>query len=187
MKTSNYAMAMASIVLLMLLFHNEPALADGCSTPSFAPAVNYETGEGCWAVAVGDFNGDGKPDLVVANIYTDQVSVLLGNGDGTFQRAVSYKAGPDSQSVTVGDFNGDGKADLAVTSFIIGDFKISAVSMLLGNGDGTFQSAVNYGPTDMPVSAAVGDFNGDGKPDLAVANNNSGNVSVLFRNGDDTF
>jgi hypothetical protein len=65
------------------------------------------------SVAVGDFNGDGKPDLAVANTSGNNVSVLLGKGDGTFQAAVNYGAGTESDSVTVGDFNGDGKPDLA--------------------------------------------------------------------------
>jgi hypothetical protein len=82
-------------------------------------------------VAVGDFNGDGKADLAVANYSDHSVSVLLGNGDGTFQTHVDYATGSGPDSVAVGDFNGDGKADLAVTN----DY---AVSVLLGNGDGTF-------------------------------------------------
>jgi len=154
---------------------------------TFQAPVTYGAGTHPGPLAVADLNRDGKLDLAVANIYTDQVSVLLGNGDGTFQKALSYGARSYSQSVTVGDFNGDGNPDLVVTSYAIGDFKISAVSILMGSGDGTFQSAVDYGPTDMPVSAAVGDFNRDGKPDLAVANDNSRNVSVLLGRGDGTF
>ena len=69
-----------------------------------------------YSVAVGDFNGDGQPDLAVANYFSDNVSVLLGNGDGTFQAAVNFAAGTSSCSVAVGDFNGDGKADLAVAN-----------------------------------------------------------------------
>ena len=65
---------------------------------------------------MGDFNGDGKPDLAVANSGSNNVSVLLGNGDGTFQAAVNYAAGNAPNSVAVGDFNGDGKADLAVAN-----------------------------------------------------------------------
>ena len=78
--------------------------------------MNYGAGTGPESVAVGDFNGDGKADLAVANWDSDNVSVLLGNGNGTFQAAVNYAAGTDPSSVAVGDFNGDGKADLAVAN-----------------------------------------------------------------------
>jgi len=132
------------------------------------------------SAAVGDFNGDGKMDLAVANEGSDNVSILLGNGDGTFQAAVNYGAGTDPDSVAVGDFRGDGKLDLVVANYYSNN-----VSVLLGNGDGTFQAAVNYG-VSAPTSVAVGDFNGDGKLDLAVANVFS-EVSVLLGNGDGTF
>jgi hypothetical protein len=139
---------------------------------TFQTALNYPAGTVCFSVAVGDFNGDGKPDLAVAN---SSVSVLLGNGDGTFQAAVNYLAGPYSTSVAVGDFNGDGKLDLALT-----DESGSSASVLVGNGDGTFQPAVSFGTGAEPVSIAVGDFNGDGKADLAIANEASNNVSILL-------
>jgi VCBS repeat protein/FG-GAP repeat protein len=86
--------------------------------------------------------------------------------------------------VAVGDFNGDGMQDLAVANDTVG---IGSVSVLLGNGDGTFQPAQNFAAGSSPFSVAVGDFNGDGVPDLAVANLNSINVSVLLGNGDGTF
>jgi hypothetical protein len=156
---------------------------------TFLAAVNYSVG-GSYASSVtsGDFNGDGKRDLAVAwaNVSgpLSGVSVLLGNGDGTFQAAVSYSVGPFGYfavSVTTGDFNGDGKLDL-VTANRGGD-----VSVLLGNGDGTFQAAVHYPAGSGPGSVTSGDFNGDGRLDLAVANQSSNNVSVLLGNGDGTF
>src|SRR6516164_340033 len=129
----------------------------------------FDAGSGPQSVAVGDFNGDGKPDLAVVNSYSNNVSVLLGNGDGTFQPAVSYGTGSGTGPafVAVGDFNHDGKLDLAVANS-----NSSNVSVLLGNGDGTFQTAVNYDVGGAPTSIAVGDFNHDGKLDLAVANSN---------------
>jgi large repetitive protein len=111
-------------------------------------------------VAVADLKGDGIPDLVVTNLYSKDVSVLLGNGDGTFAAATDYPVGPYSQSgndltaVAVMDFNGDGKPDLAVAFG-------GGVRVFLGNGDGTFQtSASSYVAGDAPWGIAVGDFTG---------------------------
>jgi hypothetical protein len=126
-------------------------------------------------VAVGDFNGDGVPDLAVANGGSRTVSVLLGRGDGSFAAATNYAAGNYPASVAVGDFNGDGVPDLAVANF--GN---NTVSVLLGRGDGSFAAAIHYAAGSSPYSVAVGDFNGDGWPDLATANQNSNNVSILL-------
>jgi hypothetical protein len=142
-------------------------------------------------VAVGDFNSDGVPDLVVANASFNNngqggsVAVLLGNGDGTFQAAVNYAAGLGPGWVGVGDFNGDGILDVAVANFFSND-----VSVLLGNGDGRFQAAVNYtvGPANSygkTCFLAVRDFNADGILDLALGF--GGGVRVLLGNGDGTF
>jgi len=94
---------------------------------------------GAGAIAVADFNGDGKLDAAVANQDGSTVSVLLGNGDGTFRTKVDYTAGNVLVSIATGDFNGDGKADLAVVDF--GSASVGGdVAILLGNGDGTFQT-----------------------------------------------
>src|SRR2546426_457828 len=172
---------------LALAIDSGIAVLLGNGDGTFQAAVSYRagsgpTGSGASYLASGDFNGDGKLDLVVANRSSGNVSVLLGNGDGTFQSAVNYDAGIYPQSVAVADFNGDGKLDFAVANFHSGN-----VSVLLGKGDGTFQTPINYDAADDPHSVAVGDFNGDGKADLAVANLASSNVSVLLGNGDGTF
>jgi hypothetical protein len=147
---------------------------------TFQPAVIYAVGYDPVSVVAGDFNGDGKVDVAVANESSDSVSVLLGNGDGTFQAAVNYYAGVEPVSVAVGDFNGDGRADLAVAT--VGE----ALTVLLGNGNGTFQAAVSYSLSGEALSVAVADFNGDGRADLAAALG-SDTVSVLLGNGDGTF
>ena len=95
--------------------------------PDFATAVNYAVGGGPYSVAVGDFNGNGKADLAVANGSSNDVSILLGNGNGTFAAAVPYGAGTVPVSVAIGDFDGDGKADLAIAKDGSND-----VSILLG-------------------------------------------------------
>ncbi|MGD0179230.1 MAG: FG-GAP-like repeat-containing protein [Terriglobales bacterium] len=176
---------------------------------TFQAAVPYYSGGYCAdSVAIADVNGDGKPDLVVANssengnqgctsgIAVGAVGVLLGNGDGTFQEAVTYSAVlQGSNSVAVVDVNGDGKPDVVVADLCGGG--CGAVSVLLGNGDGTFQAAVSYNSGGYEAySMAVDDVNGDGKPDLLVANlcgsdgcgsSNGGNVGVLLGKGDGTF
>jgi hypothetical protein len=111
------------------------------STPT--PTVSFSrtditTGSGATTAGTGDFNGDGKLDLVISNNGSDNVSILLGNGDGTFQTHKDYAVGSDPSTVLVGDFNNDGKLDLAVRNEGSG-----TIAILLGNGDGTFQTAVN--------------------------------------------
>jgi VCBS repeat protein/FG-GAP repeat protein len=140
---------------------------------------------GANSVAIGDLNGDGKPDLAVATDSTNAVSVLLGKGDGTFDPFAAYAAGSVPWSVAIGDLNGDGKLDLAVANQ--GFAGPGNVSVLLGNGDGTFRTQVVYAAGSLPWFIAIGDLNGDGKADLAVANNGSNNVGVLLGNGDGTF
>jgi hypothetical protein len=133
-------------------------------------------------MVVGDFNGDGKHDLATANPLSNDVSVLLGEGDGTFVGAGNFPVGLRPFSVAVGDFDGDGKHDLATANDLSGNF-----SVLLGEGDGTFAGAGNFPVGASPRSVAVGDFDGDGKQDLAVANASSDAVSVVLGKGDGTF
>src|SRR3989441_4617131 len=157
-------------------------------TVSFVAREDYAVGTNTASVAVGDFNHDGRPDLAVANSAASlpgTVPVLLGNGDGTFQPALIFgTSGANPEYVAVGDFNGDGVPDLAVAH---SGSTPGTVSVLLGNGDGTFQPARLFAAGQGSLSVAVGDVNGDGRPDLAVANYYSNDVSVLLGNGDGTF
>jgi hypothetical protein len=165
---------------------------------SFAPPVTFPVGVSPRAVTVADFNNDGKPDLAVVNqgpssTSTSQssLSVLLGNGDGSFQPAITTdvsNSGPatgNAESVVVGDFNGDHLLDVALnTAGPAG----SAVEVLLGKGDGSFQPShqiLSVGQT--PLSVAAGDFDGNGTLDLVTANSTDGTVSVLLGNGDGSF
>jgi hypothetical protein len=160
-------------------------LGDGSG--GFAAAVNFTPGHEPESVAVGDFNGDGRADLAVANYLSNNVSVLLGDGSGGFTAPVNFAAGEGPVSVAVGDFNGDGRADLAVANEALPNTASGNVSVLLGDGSGGFAAAVNFGVGAFPYSVAVGDFNGDGKQDLAVANAGSANVSVLLGDGSGAF
>jgi predicted outer membrane repeat protein len=154
----------------------------GNGNGTFQAPTSLTAGQHPDAVAAADVNGDGIPDLIIANEAGNSVSVLLGNGNGTFQPAVNYPVGTHPNSVAVADLNHDGKLDLVVTNGLDNN-----VSVLLGNGNGTFQSAVNYPVGINPVAVNVADFNHDGMLDLAVANGGSDNVSILLGNGNGTF
>jgi hypothetical protein len=183
----------------------------GAGSPVFLPAVLYDSGGSnvlqsnggvFQGIAVADVNGDGKLDVVVSNLAGPNLSgdgvlgVLLGNGDGTFQSALTFGSGGyGANSVAVADVNGDGKPDVLVANICASgsDCTTGTVAVLLGNGDGTFQPAVTYASGGQTaLSIAVADVNGDGKPDLLVANqsgdpNGSGLVGVLLGNGNGTF
>ena len=175
-------LAVANSSLINGTVGNSVSILLGNGDGTFQAAVNYPAGSTPFSLATGDFNGDGKTDLVAADIGSNSIAILLGNGDGTFQPLVSYSAGVKTASVAVGDFNGDGKADIVASNF--GD---NTVSVLLGNGDGTFAKAVSYAAGTGPYFVAIGDFNSDGKADLAVTDSTGGGVAILPGNGDGTF
>ncbi len=157
------------------------------SGPLFQVPVNHATGLFPDGMATADFNGDGIPDLAIANWSEGTVSVLLGQGDGSFAPALAYAAGVGPMALVARDFNADGKVDLAVTNLLSQD-----VSVLLGKGDGAFLRAASVPVGVALFGIAAGDLDGDGRADLVVTNGTSGGVPgqsvvVLLGNGDGTF
>lgn len=166
--TLNYAAGTVSIIL-----------NQGRGT--FGPYTDYPAGTNPDALAGGDFNNDGKVDLVVG-FLGGGLSLLLGNGNGGFEAPVAFGSGLSPHSMAVADFNGDGILDLATVS---GSLESSSVSILLGKGNASFAPPVNYPTGSGPVTVIAEDFNHDGKIDLAVLTSNG--VSILLGNGDGTF
>lgn len=172
-----FAFALASNSFLLAFQHpTVPAV-------NFAPAVNYTVGTLPFANAIADFNGDHILDIATVNFTSNDVSVLLGNGDGTFQAAVSYPVGTEPTAITTVDLNGDGSQDIAVADEI---GKTIAVLINNGNGTGTFKPAVLYPAGMAPRGIVAGDTRGIGIQDLVVANNLGGDVTVFLGNGDGT-
>jgi hypothetical protein len=185
-----------SIICLGLLLGgaipSEPALAAECPRPVFQAPKILRAGDSPGSVTVADFNADGRSDLAVTDRASDRVVVLLGNDDGTFSNTVNYTVGTGLASVAAGDLNGDGWIDLVAANQgaydPIGDsFTNGAVSLLIGNGDGTFHRTNHYLAGTQPRSVAAGDLNGDGLLDLAVADWGSTDISILLGNRDGTF
>ncbi|MGC2185394.1 MAG: FG-GAP-like repeat-containing protein [Terriglobales bacterium] len=154
----------------------------------FAPGAPYPVGTSPSAIVVGDFNGDGKSDLAVANFGGSNVSVLVNKGDGTFLAAVTSSAGTAPQAMVAGDFNGDSKLDLVlINQGNPPSGAGGAVSLLSGNNDGTFQAPVQIEANQFPASVAVADLNADGKPDLILGDAARGTLTILLGKGDGTF
>ena len=140
------------------------------------------------AVALTDISGDGKRNLLVANFSGNSLSVMLGNGNGTFGSQRTFSAGvPQTYgiSLVVQDINGDGKFD----ALVAGNGENGVVSVLLGNGNGTFAAQKTFGAGPNTYGLAVADVNGDGKQDIAVVDNSllAGSVGILLGNGNGTF
>jgi hypothetical protein len=146
---------------------------------TFGPATNSALRGPCGGLALADLNGDGKLDIVAHDgVQSDTVSVLLGNGNGTFGPYTAYQVGLSNNAaapgVAVGDLNGDGHLDIVTVNS-----SANSLSLLLGNGDGTFGHRMDITVGNVPEDVALGKFNGDGRLDIANTNEQGNTVSVL--------
>jgi hypothetical protein len=170
----------ADATVVALIGNGDGTFTVGTPLPVVASPQGDESPQG---IAIADLNGDGFADVTVAVEFIDTVSVLLGNGDGTFADAVGYGVGGFPENVVVGDFNGDGILDLASADSFGTEALDGSVSVLVGNGDGTFADAEAFGTDLGPWGIVAADLNGDRLPDLVTANIDSADVSVLLNTG----
>ena len=154
---------------------------------TFQDSVTNLVGDDPVSAVTADLNHDGHLDVITANTDTNDISVLLGNGDGTFEAAQSFAAGAGPTGLVVGDFNADGRLDVAVADGGNGTSDLQGVSILLGNGDGTFHSTGFYPTGGYPSAIAAGDFTGNGVLDLAVTIPSANDVLILLGNGQGEF
>ncbi len=160
----------------------------GFGNGTFSSQTTYSTGNnsGPISVAVGDFNNNSRLDIVVTNNWDCNIGIFLGYGNGTFSRQVTFSTGnnSDPRSIAVADFNNDSRLDI-----VVADFWAERIDLFFGYGDGTFSDVITYstGNYSAPISVVVGDFNNDGRLDVAVANSGTDNIGVFFRNGNGTF
>ena len=164
----------------VLLLSTSVDVSAQCNPSVFSSTPKYAADRRSRSVAVAEFNGDGKLDLAVVNLGSNNVSILLGDGVGGFGPPIHTAVNPEPDVVAAGDFNKDGKTDL-----VVGYIFFRPASVLLGNGDGTFSGPTNVGNSANSSDLAVADFNNDGNPDVAISS--AGDQMILLGNGSGGF
>ena len=178
-----HRLASTALSITILLLSSHAASAKQFGRTSYVKAGTPRP----YAIVIADFDNDGNLDIACTDFYEGEVSVLLGNGNGTFQAPIKFSA-PSAIGLAVGDFNNDGLPDLVVVEF--GGTGTGALGMFLGTGNGHFRNSTNYSVGIQPYSVAVGDFDANGNLDVAVAdsnqNNKRGDVRVFMGTGKGT-
>lgn len=156
----------------------------GMGNSNFNTRTGYVAGANPRVIKRGDFNGDGYLDLVFTNYTDNTFSYLQGAGDGTFAAKVDFTTGTNPYGIAVADFNRDGKLDVVTTNYATAT---STISVFIGNGAGSFATKVDYAANTNPRHIAIGDFNGDKYPDIAVSDYGAAKMSVFINQGNGTF
>ncbi|CAF4329243.1 unnamed protein product, partial [Adineta steineri] len=160
----------------------------GYGNSSFYPEISYtfQSGSSPTCLSIGDFNNDGRSDIVVSNYGTYNIAIIFGLGNGSFTNMTTYSTGNQSYPIYVvnGDFNNDSILDI-----VVANFRIDNVAIFLGYDNGNFTNAVTYstGQNSDPSAIVIADFNYDNQLDLAIANSGTSNVGILYGRGDGSF
>ncbi len=191
--TSVVGCVSSNSAVLSVVVNNGPSLSLSgtptlCAFPgntlTFATPTLYASGSGPMQIGTADFNNDGKNDFVSTNVNGNSISYYSGTGNGAFNAAVTYTTGIGPVSIVPADFNNDGNTDIAFANSGVG---VNSVSIMYNNGSGVFSSPVTFTVGLDPESLTAGDFNNDGKADLAVSNYSSNSISILLGNPSTTF
>jgi len=159
--------------------------ATNASTPTFSAKTDFTAGTQPLGITTADFNGDGKIDIAVSNNNGNNVSVCFntttpGSATPTFSAKTDFSVGTDASQIVTGDFNGDGKIDIAVANRLSNSFSVLLNTITIGSSTPSFAAATNFTTGTQPETIALGDINGDGKPDIITGNTNANTVSVFI-------
>ncbi len=149
-----------------------------CSSGNFSLSSSLSTGANPYSVEVGDFNNDGKQDIVMSNYNSNNVTIRMGDGVGNFNLSNNFPVGLQPYDLAISDINGDGKQDI-----VTANFNANSISLLIGDGLGNFNNRTDFSVGSKPSALVIGDFNSDLFQDVAVTDNNENKIAILFGNG----